>query len=58
MQPKREMFCTISRLFASTQDLEFVQGQSQDVPDREVGPNSSTVELSLSLFVNYMIFLS
>ena len=23
-------------MFASTQDLEFVQGQSRDVPDREL----------------------
>ena len=29
-------------MFASTQDLEFVQGQSRDVPDRELGPNSMT----------------
>ena len=27
-------------MFASTQDLEFVQGQSRDVPDRELGPNN------------------
>ena len=26
-------------MFASTQDLEFVQGQSRDVPGRELGPN-------------------
>ena len=25
-----------------TQDLEFVQGQSRDVPDRELGPNNNT----------------
>ena len=29
-------------MFASTQDLEFVQGQSRDVPDLELGPNSIT----------------
>ena len=27
------------KMFASTQDLEFVQEQSRDVPDRELGPN-------------------
>ena len=32
MQPKLEMF-------ASTQDPEFVQGQSRDVPDHELRPN-------------------
>ena len=26
-------------MFASTQDLEFVQGQSRDVPDRELALN-------------------
>ena len=26
-------------MFAQTQDLEFGQGQSRDVPDRELGPN-------------------
>ena len=30
-------------MFASTQDLEFVQGQSRDVPDRELGPNITTL---------------
>ena len=29
-------------MFASTQDPEFVQGQSRDVPNRELGPNSNT----------------
>ena len=29
-------------MFASTQDLEFVQGQSRDVPDRKLGPNILT----------------
>ena len=33
------MFCT---KFASTQDPEFVQGQSCDVPDRKLGLNIST----------------
>ena len=29
-------------MFASTQDPEFVQGQSRDVPNRELGPNRDT----------------
>ena len=29
-------------MFASTQDLEFVQGQSRDVPDRELVLNNNT----------------
>ena len=39
-------------MFASTQDLEFVQGQSRDVPDRELGPNIFTVESCLSCDTN------
>ena len=30
-------------MFAQTQDLEFGQGQSRDVPDRELGPNITTL---------------
>ena len=29
-------------MFAQTQDLEFGQGQSRDVPDHELGPNINT----------------
>ena len=35
-------------MFASIQDLEFVQGQSRDVPDRELGPN---INIRLQIFV-------
>ena len=31
-------------MFASTQDPEFVQGQSRDVPNRELGPNIYTTK--------------
>ena len=33
-------------MFASTQDLEFVQGQSRDVPDRELVLNNTTFTLT------------
>ena len=33
-------------MFAQTQDLEFGQGQSRDVPDRELGPNSGSCRSS------------
>ena len=34
-------------MFATTQDPEFVQGQSRDVPDRELGPNIHTQVFNL-----------
>ena len=39
--PTRDVLHNLE-MFASTQDLEFVQGQSRDVPDRELGPNIFT----------------
>ena len=35
-------------MFASTQDLEFVQGQSRDVPDRELALNMDKQQLGVS----------
>ena len=39
-------------MFASTQDLEFVQGQSRDVPDRELGPNRDTFRFVIIISVS------
>ena len=38
-------------MFASTQDLEFVQGQSRDVPDRELGPNIDKQDINNSIIM-------
>ena len=44
-------------MFAQTQDLEFGQGQSRDVPDRELGPNSNTMTFTSS-FLDFWHYLS
>ena len=37
-------------MFASTQDLEFVQGKFRDVPDRELGPNIGKITKKTLLY--------
>ena len=41
-------------MFASIQDPEFVQGQSQDVPDRELGPDRCTFNTKIEIYSKIM----
>ena len=50
-------------MFASIQDLEFVQGQSRDVPDRELVLNNNNLQIvneykSLGLVFNEHLDIS
>ena len=44
-------------MFAQTQDLEFGQGQSRDVPDRELGPNTYMSTRYTKVLIFYLVTL-